>query len=107
MSSRSRDTTNPRSGGNLVDMPKPASLSRRRIRLPVRVRFTSREHLDELVAFLRREADASVEQVSEDELEVSLLGSYNHDAMRMELELRLRAWEAGRGGRKPHAEIVG
>ena len=32
----------------------------------------------------------------DDEVEVSLVGSYNADAMRMELYLRVRAWEAGR-----------
>jgi hypothetical protein len=73
----------------------------------VRVRITAPEQLDELVAFLRGEADASIEQVSDDELEVSLLGSYSHEAMRMELYLRVRAWEASRGARESRVEIVG
>lgn len=73
----------------------------------MRIRITSPEQLDDLAVFLSREADAAIEQVAEDELEVSIVGSYNHDAMRMELYLRLRAWEASRGGHRPHAEIVG
>jgi hypothetical protein len=73
----------------------------------VRVRITAPEQRDELAAFLREAPDVSIEEVAENELEVSLLGSYSHDAMRMELYLRLRAWEASRGARKPRVEIVG
>ena len=40
-------------------------------------------------------ADAVVCRKRDDEVEVSLLGSYNSDAMRLELYLRIRAWEAG------------
>ena len=72
----------------------------------MRVRIESTELLDELKAFLDEEADAVVEPVSPDELEVSLLGSRNTEAMRMELYLRVRAWEAGRRASGAHVEIV-
>jgi len=39
-------------------------------------------------------------------LEVSLLGSRNTEAMRMELYLRVRAWEAGRQAAGAHVDIV-
>jgi hypothetical protein len=39
------------------------------------------------------------------EMEISLLGSLNFDAMRMELYLRVRAWEAARSGRGASVEI--
>jgi hypothetical protein len=72
----------------------------------MRVRIESTELLDELMAFLGETADAVVEPVSPDELEVSLLGSRNIDAMRMELYLRVRAWEAGHASAGAHVEIV-
>jgi hypothetical protein len=72
----------------------------------MRVRIDSTELLDDLMAFLGEDADAVVESVSPDELEVSLLGSRNTDAMRMELYLRLRAWEAGRRAGGAHVDIV-
>jgi hypothetical protein len=61
--------------------------------------------LDDLLGYLASDETANVRQISRDELEVSLLGSYNEDAMRMEIYLRLRAWEAGaRSGER--VEIV-
>jgi hypothetical protein len=72
----------------------------------MRVRIESTELLDELMAFLEEDADAVVEPVSADELEVSLLGSRNTEAMRMELYLRVRAWETGRRAAGVHVEIV-
>ncbi len=56
--------------------------------------------------FLQAEPNAVVEQVSEDEVEVSLLGSYQEDALRMELYLRLRAWEAAHRASGVHVEII-
>ncbi len=72
----------------------------------MRVRIDSTELLDELMAFLEEDADAVVQSVSDDELEVSLLGSRNTEAMRMELYLRVRAWEAGRQAEGAHVDIV-
>jgi hypothetical protein len=71
----------------------------------MRISVTDPRQLDEVIEFLESEPAAIVERVSETELEVSLLGSYAADAMQMQLELRLRAWEAGRAaGRR--IEIV-
>jgi len=72
----------------------------------MRVRIDSTELLDDLMAFLGEDADAVVEPVSPDELEVSLLGSRNTDAMRIELYLRVRAWESGRNAGGAHVDIV-
>jgi hypothetical protein len=42
---------------------------------------------------------AVTEQVGDDELIVSLLGSFSADVMQMQLTLIVRAWESGRSGR--------
>jgi hypothetical protein len=63
--------------------------------------------MEELLASLRAEPSAVVEQISDDEAEVTLLGSYQEASLRMELFLRLRAWEAAHGTRGVHVEIVG
>ena len=49
---------------------------------------------DVLIADLRSRPDLVVAPGGEDTVEVSLLGSYNLDAMRMAIDLRVRAWEA-------------
>ena len=82
------------------------SLERGTLSAGMRVRIDSTDLLDELMAFLGETADTVVEPVSPDELEVSLLGSRNIDAMRMELYLRVRAWEAGRESAGAHVEII-
>ena len=67
----------------------------------MRIRISDPAQLRELVAFLeRREYMAAItEQTSDDELTVTLLGSYSADAMQMQLTLLVRAWESGRSGR--------
>ena len=72
----------------------------------MRVRISRPEHLGELVAFLEREVDAVVTPVADDLVEVSLLGSYEPEAMRLELYLRLRAWEAARRSAPVRVEIL-
>ena len=72
----------------------------------MRVRMNTPELLGELLAYLAASPNAVVEQVSADELEVSLLGSYGEDMMRMEVYLRVRAWEAGRQAAGARVEIV-
>lgn len=47
-----------------------------------------------LVEFFESQGDAIVEPRGPQELEVSILGSFRHDAARLELELRLAAWAA-------------
>ncbi len=73
----------------------------------MRIRITSAELLDELIAYLQIEPSTVIEQVADDEVEVSLVGSYREDAMRMELYLRLRAWEAARRASGVRVEILG
>lgn len=73
----------------------------------MRIRLSSADLLGDLIEFLRAEPSAVVEQVSDDEVEVALLGSYRQDALRMELYLRLRAWEAAHRARGVSAEIIG
>jgi hypothetical protein len=58
------------------------------------IRLSDPGMLDDLVADLRSRADLVVAPVGEDTVEVSLLGSYNLEAMRMAIDLRVRAWEA-------------
>ena len=64
----------------------------------MRIRLNDPSLLPELVEFLQARTDAIVTTVGVDEVEVALLGSYATDALRMELYLRVRAWEAARGG---------
>jgi hypothetical protein len=73
----------------------------------MRIRLSSADLLDELLEFLRAEPSAVVEQLSDDEVEVSLLGSYQEDALRMQLYLRLRAWEAAHRASGVRVEIIG
>ena len=49
---------------------------------------------DVLIADLKSRTDLVVAAAGEDTIEVSLLGSYNLDAMRMAIYLRVRAWES-------------
>jgi hypothetical protein len=72
----------------------------------MRIRLSSADMLDELLEFLRAEPSAVVEPLSDDEVEVSLLGSYQQDALRMELYLRLRAWEAAHRASGVRVEII-
>ena len=73
----------------------------------MRIRLSSADLLDDLLESLRAEPSAVVEQVSDDEVEVSLLGSYQQDALRLQLELRLRAWEATHHARGVRVEVIG
>ena len=59
-----------------------------------------------MLELLESRFDAIVERVNDHELHVSLLGSYTHDAVRMELYLRIRAWEAARSAAGVHVEIT-
>ena len=72
----------------------------------MRLRLSNPALIPDLVEFLRWRADVVAEEVSDDEVEVSLLGSYNSDAMRLELYLRVRAWEAGRRSTGVEIELV-
>jgi hypothetical protein len=73
----------------------------------MRIRLSSADLLDDLLGFLRAEPSAVVEQVSDDEVEVTLLGSYQEAALRMEVFLRLRAWETAHRADGVFVEIIG
>ena len=62
--------------------------------------------IPELVDYLQSTPDVVVDVLDEGEVEVSLLGSHAIDAMRMELYLRVRAWEAARAERRGSVELV-
>jgi hypothetical protein len=71
----------------------------------MRVRVDNPALVPELVAFLeRQERGAVTADVGAGVAEVSLLGSYRDEAMRMRLYLLVRSWEAGETGRA--AEIL-
>ena len=65
----------------------------------MRLRLDDPAQTPELLEFLQSSPDVVADVVADDELEVSLIGSYGLEAMRMELDLRVRAWEAARAQR--------
>ena len=72
----------------------------------MRLRVSDPAFVPELLEFLRSRVDLVAEQVTEHEVDLSLLGSYAEDAMRMELYLRVRAWEAGQRAKGVEVEFV-
>jgi hypothetical protein len=72
----------------------------------MRLRLNDPSLVPDLLEFLRSRPDVVVDVVDDDEVEVSLVGSYALDAMRMELYLRIRAWEAARRASAPSVELV-
>ena len=62
----------------------------------MRLRLANPELVPELVEFLESRADMVIARVGEDEIEVSLLGSYGTEQAWLTLDLLVRAWEAGR-----------
>ncbi len=72
----------------------------------MRLRLSDPSLIPELLDFLQSTPDVVVDVIGDDEIEVSLMGSYALDAMRMELYLRVRAWEAARNARSELVELV-
>jgi hypothetical protein len=72
----------------------------------MRLRLSDPSLISDLLEFLRSRPDVIVDVVDDDEVEVSLVGSYALDAMRMELYLRIRAWEAARRTSAALVELV-
>jgi hypothetical protein len=62
----------------------------------MRLRLSNPDLVPDLIGFLESRVDMVAERVSENELEMSLLGSYNREARQLTLDLLLRAWEADR-----------
>jgi hypothetical protein len=62
----------------------------------MRLRVSDPDLVPDLQHFLESRLDVVVERTGEDEVELSLIGSYNREAERMTVDLLLRAWEGGR-----------
>lgn len=62
--------------------------------------------LESLIRDLQRRVDVIAERTSPSTIVVNLLGSYNADAMEMEMLLRVRAWEAGQRARGIDVSVV-
>jgi hypothetical protein len=62
----------------------------------MRLRLSNPDLVPELLQFLESRIDLVSRRVSENEVELSLLGSYNEDAAQMTVDLLLRAWRASR-----------
>jgi hypothetical protein len=74
----------------------------------MRLRVSDPTLIPDLVEFLDANEDVVVD-VEGDQLELSLIGSFALDAMRMELMLRIRAWEAARrarGAEVPSIDLI-
>ena len=63
------------------------------------LRLNNDDAADLLAAHLRDQDDIAVERVGPGRIRVSVLGSFGTEAMRLELFLRLRAWEAAERAR--------
>jgi hypothetical protein len=72
----------------------------------MRLRVSDPALVPELLEFLHSRLDVVAEQVTANEVRLSLLGSYATDAMRMELYLRVRAWESAQRSRGVEVEFV-
>ena len=72
----------------------------------MRLRLSDPSLVPELLAFLQSTPDVIADVLDDGEVEVSLLGSHTFDAMRMELFLRVRAWEAAQKARGASVELV-
>jgi len=72
------------------------------------LRLSDPDLLGVLIADLRTRGDIVVDAVGDDSIEVFLLGSYNLEAMRLAIYLRVRAWEAGQRaqGRNLRVELI-
>jgi len=70
------------------------------------VRVSDSGFTDELAEFLRSRPDTVVEKVADDELEVSVVGSLDPSTMRMEIYLRVRAWESSTQNEGVRVEVI-
>jgi hypothetical protein len=71
----------------------------------MRIHVSDAAAADELIEYLESRSEAVVKRLNDHELQVCLLGSYNQDAMRMQLYLRIRAWESARRATGVQVEI--
>jgi hypothetical protein len=61
----------------------------------MRLRLSNPDLVPELLQFLESRTDVVTQQVSDNEVELSLLGSYNEDAAQMTVDLLVRSWPTG------------
>ena len=73
-----------------------------------RVHVSDRQSFAVLLADLRDHPELVVEPIDGETIEVAVLGSYDLEAMRLAIYLRIRAWEAGQRaqGRDVHVELI-
>ena len=67
----------------------------------MRIQLSDPAYTEDLTDFLAREG-CVVEQLDEEQVEASILGSLHHDRLRLELDLLLAAWAAGRPNASAH-----
>jgi hypothetical protein len=63
------------------------------------IRISDESMLEILLADLTARSDVVAAAVASDKIELTIMGSYNSDAMRMATLLRIRAWEAAQRSR--------
>jgi hypothetical protein len=61
----------------------------------MRIQLRDAMYAEDLRRFLAR-SGCVVERIADDELEASMLGSFHHDRLRLELDLLIGAWETTR-----------
>jgi hypothetical protein len=73
-----------------------------------RIRASNPPAARSLVDHLKQQGDVVADLVAADEIELTVLGSFARDPMRLEIFLRIRAWEAAERarGRDVSADIV-
>jgi hypothetical protein len=62
----------------------------------MRLRLSNPDLVPQLLQFLESRIDVVTKQVSDNEVELSPLGSYNEEAAQMTVDLLVRAWRASR-----------
>jgi hypothetical protein len=62
--------------------------------------------LSDLLEGLAARHDCLAEVIGPNRLAVSVLGSYNTDALELEVKLRIRAWQAAQSARGVEVDIV-
>jgi hypothetical protein len=68
---------------------------------PMRIHLSDPNLASDLLRFLQQRADAIGTKTAADELEVTILGSRRQPYNRLELDLRVRAWQAAH----PHVVV--
>ncbi len=69
------------------------------------IRINDPSRLELLLADLTARPDVVAEVIAPDRIRVNILGSYNLDAMRLAILLRIRAWEAAQRSRGFDVEV--